>query len=48
MGIMNRSVEVTFVVRSNEACRDLHPTAPSEEINRLRTKQAPLVPEVVP
>ena len=33
MGIMNRSVEVTFVVRSNEGCRDLHPTAPSEEIN---------------
>ncbi|MGD0750749.1 MAG: chromosomal replication initiator protein DnaA [Anaerolineales bacterium] len=31
MGIMNRSVEVAFVVRTNEGRGDLHPTSPSGE-----------------
>ena len=31
MGIMNRSVEVTFVVRSNESSGDVHPTPASGE-----------------
>ena len=31
MGIMNRSVEVTFVVRSNESNGDVHPAPPSTE-----------------
>jgi chromosomal replication initiator protein len=35
MGIMNRSVEVTFVVRSNEGSGDLHPTPPSGETNTV-------------
>ena len=35
MGIMNRSVEVTFVVRSNENRGDLHPTPPSGETDMV-------------
>ena len=34
MGIMNRSVEVAFVVRSNESSADVHPTPPSGETSR--------------
>ena len=35
MGIMNRSVEVTFVVRSNESSTDLLPALPSAETSAI-------------
>jgi chromosomal replication initiator protein len=51
MGIMNRSVEVTFVVRSTESNPDVHPTHPSEETSLVaeeipssRTKSSSLNP----
>ena len=51
MGIMNRSVEVTFVVRSNESDPDVHPTPPSgetvaviDEISAPRTRNSSLNP----
>jgi len=51
MGIMNRSVEVTFVVRTNEGSGDLHPIPPtgeastvSDEITIPRPKSSSLNP----
>ena len=50
-GIMNRSVEVAFIVRSNESSADIHPTLPSgetstvtDDIPALRPKSASLNP----
>ncbi len=51
MGIMNRSVEVTFVVRSNETSPDVQPTPPSgetaavtDEISAPRSRSSSLNP----